>query len=320
MINITKESGIPLIGCIAFGIIDRGSNLIQVRPSTICNQNCIYCSTASGPKSNKNNFTVELDYLMEEIEKIIQFKGTDMEINIDSVGEPSLYPEIVELVKRCKKLSKINKISMQSNGSLSENKAKELVKAGLDVLNLSINSLDQDLAKQISNCDYDVEHVKNIAKIIIKEGAECRLCPVWLPKLNDEEIPKIINFAKEINATLGIQKYDVYKYMRKAKGVKPVNWFKFYKQLDEWGKEANLDLRVRAKDLGIEKIPRIPTVFDAGEKVQLEVKCKGWNKDQMIAVGKERCVSVNDCDSKEGDLINVKILSNKNNIYLAEMA
>ena len=34
---ISKESSIPLIGHSAFGIIDRGTNLLQVRPITGCN-------------------------------------------------------------------------------------------------------------------------------------------------------------------------------------------------------------------------------------------------------------------------------------------
>ena len=48
LIKITKESGIPLLGAIAFGIIDRGTDLIQVRPTSVCNLNCVYCSTDSG--------------------------------------------------------------------------------------------------------------------------------------------------------------------------------------------------------------------------------------------------------------------------------
>ena len=32
LIYVTRESGIPLVGHTAFGLIDRGTNLIQVRP------------------------------------------------------------------------------------------------------------------------------------------------------------------------------------------------------------------------------------------------------------------------------------------------
>jgi uncharacterized Fe-S cluster-containing radical SAM superfamily enzyme len=40
---------IPLVGHIAFGVIDRGTNIIQVRPTSLCNLNCIFCSVDAGP-------------------------------------------------------------------------------------------------------------------------------------------------------------------------------------------------------------------------------------------------------------------------------
>ncbi|MFB6216441.1 MAG: radical SAM protein, partial [Candidatus Aenigmatarchaeota archaeon] len=44
LVYINQGSEIPLLGHIAFGLIDRGTNLIQVRPITGCNLKCIYCS------------------------------------------------------------------------------------------------------------------------------------------------------------------------------------------------------------------------------------------------------------------------------------
>ncbi len=49
IINVGSE--IPLIGTIMFGLIDRGTNLIQVRPTSLCNLNCPYCSVDSGEES-----------------------------------------------------------------------------------------------------------------------------------------------------------------------------------------------------------------------------------------------------------------------------
>jgi len=32
LIYISRESDIPLVGCLYFGVVDRGSNLLQIRP------------------------------------------------------------------------------------------------------------------------------------------------------------------------------------------------------------------------------------------------------------------------------------------------
>ena len=51
---INEQSQIPLIGSIAYGLIDRGSNIIEIRPNTGCNMNCQFCSVDEGLSSKKS--------------------------------------------------------------------------------------------------------------------------------------------------------------------------------------------------------------------------------------------------------------------------
>ena len=120
LFHITRHSDIPLMGCLYFGVVDRGSNLLQIRPSCGCNLNCPFCSVDAGPhsKSRVTDYQVELDYLMEAVEEIAPFKGPGVECHIDSPGEPTLYPDIVELVERLKQIKEVAVVSMQSNGTL----------------------------------------------------------------------------------------------------------------------------------------------------------------------------------------------------------
>ena len=52
-IYVHQNSDIPLIGSSYFGIIDRNTNIIELRPITGCNLNCIYCSVDEGRGSRK---------------------------------------------------------------------------------------------------------------------------------------------------------------------------------------------------------------------------------------------------------------------------
>jgi uncharacterized protein len=76
---ITEESGIPLIGSLYFGIIDRGTSLLQVRPSCGCNLNCPFCSVDAGPatKTRATSYEVEMEYLLGAVQEIARFKGCD---------------------------------------------------------------------------------------------------------------------------------------------------------------------------------------------------------------------------------------------------
>src|SRR3989344_4724988 len=120
LVKINQESDIPLIGHIAFGIVVRpNSNLIQVRATTVCNMNCIFCSTDGGPysTSHRTQYTVDPYYLTKWVKEIVAVKG-ETHVNIDSVGEPTAYQELETLITELRKIPEVCFISMQTNGTL----------------------------------------------------------------------------------------------------------------------------------------------------------------------------------------------------------
>ena len=211
------DSSIPLVGCIAFGLIDRGTNLIQVRPISTCPLSCIFCSTNAGPKSRirQTEYIVPLDYLVEEFEKITAFKGKrKIEAHIDTVGDPITYPYIAELVSRISQIEGVEVVSLQTHGSILDEKMLDrLSAAGLTRINLSVDALDPELARKLADTEwYDVKKVIQLIEYITSNTSiDLLLAPVWIPTINDAEIPKIIELAKKVGAgkrfpPLGIQR------------------------------------------------------------------------------------------------------------------
>jgi len=115
-IYVHKNSGIPLMGTNYFGLIDRGTNLIEIKPITSCNLGCIYCSIDEGPLSRrKADFIVEKDYIVEELKKLIEFKQEDhIDAHINAQGEPTLYANMVELVADIAKIPQVKSISIDT--------------------------------------------------------------------------------------------------------------------------------------------------------------------------------------------------------------
>ena len=323
LIVINKESGIPLIGNVFIGILDRGSSLLQVRATTVCNMNCKFCSTDGGPFSefHKTHFIVEPKYLLEELRKISEFKGYNLHYNIDSVGEPTSYPYLIELIDGIRKIKDVVKISMQTNGTLLDKKLIDnLEKAGLNRLNVSVHSLDSLKAKMLFGSEnYNLDKVVEILKYIKNTKIELWITPVWIPNINDDDIIGLIKCSKENGFNIAIQKYETYQYSRKMKKGKKINYWKFYKQLENWEKEFGIKLKFTEDDQTILRRRSLPTVFDINEKIQGIVVCKGWFDNQVIAKARDRCITVNKCNSNAGDKINLKIIENSNNIYLAEL-
>ena len=326
LFHVTRQSDIPLVGCLYFGVVDRGSSLLQIRPSCGCNLSCPFCSVDAGPgsRSRITDYQVELDYLMEAVEEIAAFKGSGVECHIDSPGEPMIYPEIVELVRRMKEIPEVSVVSMQSNGTLLDSdRIGALEAAGLDRINLSIHSLQPEKAAYLAGVPwFDIEKIMQTAREIAKSSIDLLIAPVLIPGINDPDMPEIIRFAQEIGAgkrwpPLGIQKFEHYRLGRSPGKVKAQNWWQFYnKSIALWEKEFGLPLRLKPQDFAIVKRPMIPTVLEKKEKTWVEIKAPGWVKGEMLGVAKNRVVSVVDCPVERGS-VRVQVVSNKHNIYVA---
>ena len=129
---------------------------------------------------------------------------------------------------------------------------------------------------------------------------------------------KLVDFAKDIGAKLGLQKYEVYKYSRKIKGAKAETYWKFYDKLRKLEKEKDIKLIIRKEDMNIKKTKRIHTTLHPGDKVNTTIKIPGWLPNQVIAISNDRCITINNCKEKIGETIQIKITDNKNNIYIGK--
>jgi uncharacterized Fe-S cluster-containing radical SAM superfamily enzyme len=326
---ITRASGIPLVGSLYFGIIDRGTNLLQVRPNCSCNISCPFCSVDAGPGSRTRitTYEVEREYLVQWVKQVAEFKGAGVECHIDSPGEPLLYPGIASLVRDLKGISGVKIVSMQSNGTLlTGERIRELESAGLDRLNLSLHALDPALARMLAGVPwYDVEKVKEAARRVAESAIDLLIAPVYLSGSNDGEIPRIISFAREIGAgkrwpAIGIQKCERYRYGRNIGGMKFQTWWQFYnRSIRAWERESGMKLLLTPGDFGIEKREMLPPAFRKGEKARVDIRAPGWIRGEMLGVGRNRVVSVLDCPKGEG-AIRVEIVSAKHNIYVARPA
>lgn len=313
-VYIHQFSGIPLIGHVAFGIVDRGSSLIEVKPITGCNLNCIYCSVDQDIRPV--DFVVEEEYLVKEIKKLIEFKQTNLEIHFGSQGEVLLYQPLSKLIKDLSQIKEITKISMETNGVLLTKELVDiLIKSGLSQFNLSINALDQELAEKIAGCPYSVVHIKEIAEHI---SGKCKLIisPVWIPGINDNEIPQLIEFAKSLNARLGIQNFLNYRFGRNP--VKQRDFDLFRKNLADLEKKHNTKLLLTGADFNIRKTKPLPKPFKRGEILTTKVILPGRLRNEKLAVEKDRVISIPNCFVGIGQKVKIKITRTKHNIFIAK--
>jgi len=334
-ILVKVDETFPLMGCIAYGLIDRGWNLIQVRPTSLCVLNCIYCSVDAGPFSKTRQaeyIIVNPELIIEKFLEIAKFKGQrKLEAHIDTVGDPLTYPKIVDLIQMLADIPGVEVISMQTHGVLLKEKLiDELNDAGLSRINLSIDSMNPQKAKKLAGMPwYDLHHILSMAEYIVQNtNIDLLIAPVWVPGYNDQEIPKIIEYAIKIGAgkkwpPLGIQKFVAHKRGRKPKGVREMSWRTFYQKLREWEKKYNIKLILSPEDFGMHRRPQIRAPFRIGEKTIARIIAPGWRKGEALAVSKGwalTIVGIQNPLSLLDQKVFVRITWTKDNILLARIA
>ncbi|MEM4155252.1 MAG: radical SAM protein [Archaeoglobaceae archaeon] len=321
LVFITRESGIPLLGHSAFGIIDRGTNLLQIRCISGCNLNCIFCSVDEGRNSRtrKTDFIVDPDYMLEEIRKIVEFKGGGVELHLDGQGEPALYPYLETFVEEAHKIKGVETISMQTNGiPLSENRISAL-EGRMSRINLSLSTLSEEVSKKI-HPGYPLKKVIEIAEMIANSKIDLLIAPVWVPGYNDEEIPKLIEFALKVGAgknypPLGIQKYVPYRCGRKIGGSMPFK--EFYERLEKYEIEYGVKLILKPEDFGIEKRPALKSPFKKGEIHTGKIVAEGRIYGEKLCVSGNWSVAVIS-EKKVGDFVKFEVLRTKDGIIVGK--
>ena len=312
---IHRNSGIPLMGTNEFGIVDRGSNMVEIKPLTGCNMSCIFCSVEEG-KNDKTDIVVEKDYLVQEFKKIAAIKEHPIEANIGPQGEPLLYPKLVELIRDIKNISNVEVISMNSNGvTLTPWLIDQLADAGLDRINLSIHANEKEKARELMNGPYDLDEIKKRVKWC--EGKiDVLLAPVMIPGYNVDEMDGLIQYSKEINnerfPTIGIQNYLNYKNGRNIADQMP--WDDFYDYLKRKEEEYDVSLIMSTETFKVQEDNTLDKPFRKGQRIDVELICEGRQPHTMLGRASNRCVTVIETDKTHG-VESVKLIRDKHNIF-----
>ncbi|MBN2458672.1 radical SAM protein [Candidatus Woesearchaeota archaeon] len=326
-VYIHRNSGIPLIGEGVFGLIDRNTNCIEVKPLTACNLDCVFCSVDAGSSSRKMaEFIVEKDYLVEEFNKLAARKEHPVEAHIGPQGEPLLYAPLVELVRDLRQNPKVKVVSIDTNGTLlTEKLVDKLANAGLTRLNISLQSLDEKKCSYLAGKPYNLKHVLEMIRYA-SEKMSVLLAPVIVPGMNDEHLEGIIGLAKELGIesqfpVLGIQNYLNYKRGRNP--VKQRSWDDFFEMLGPHEKKSGLKLRLAKEDFGIRPDTKLEKPFEKKQVVKARIACEGPLKGEKIAVARigkegreERAIIVEKAErARMGSEAKVLLIRDKHNIF-----
>jgi len=135
-----------------------------------CNFDCVYCELSANKPVEKQETTINIKEILNEVQKALD-KNIDFDfLTLTANGEPSLYPDLKELVLALKKLLKNKQILILSNGSSVLEKQKFEALLEFDVVKLSLDSAISksfyriDKALKSINLDLMIEKMAEFSK------------------------------------------------------------------------------------------------------------------------------------------------------------
>lgn len=120
---------------------NRNINYLRISVTDRCNLRCRYCMPEEGVKMLDHKEILSFEEIVEIVKVAVKL-GVD-KIRITG-GEPLVRKGIVNLVKMISVISGINDLSMTSNGILLTDFAPALKDAGLQRINISLDSVNPD--------------------------------------------------------------------------------------------------------------------------------------------------------------------------------
>jgi len=321
---ITRPSGIPLIGSNEYGVVDRGSNILEIKPLTGCNLTCVYCSVDEGKNEKTHDYLVEEEYLVEVATAVAATKTHPVECNIGPQGEPLLYPKIVELVHDLAQIPNVAIISVNTNGTLLTKKLiDELGAAGLTRINLSLNALDETVANRLAGGAYPLARVREmVAYCVERRAPRVLLAPTFVPGYNEEQMEGLVQLSRTIPSefpTIGIQNFLNYPKGRNPAKEKP--WEEFYAFIKGLEEKTGARLTSTMEEFRIVNERELEKPFKKGDRVRVHIVMPGrYPKEVVAAAGSgmsARAITIVDGPAPIGKTVTCKIIRDKHNIYKA---
>lgn len=178
-------------------MIDRfGRKIEYLRLSVTdrCNLRCIYCMAEDGVCKKRHSDILSIEELTG-IARAAYTLGV-RKIRITG-GEPLVRKGVLSLFENIKAIDPDIELGVTTNGSLLAPMARELKSAGVDRLNISLDTLDPDTYQRITRCG-TLENVLNGLNAAEAAGfSNTKINTVLIGGVNDNEILDMMRLAKD---------------------------------------------------------------------------------------------------------------------------
>jgi len=179
---------------------------LRVSITDRCNERCNYCM----PQELQEWLPREDILTYEETLRLIRVAG-DLGVTKVRVtgGEPLTRRDVVEFIKQVPKISGISSLGLSTNGTLLARKissnttmATALREAGVQSVNISLDTLDRHVYSQITGRDFHAQVLDGIEAAMVADFEQIKLNAVLMRGRNEDQLSPLTEFAGSRNLIL----------------------------------------------------------------------------------------------------------------------
>lgn len=181
-------------------IVDRFGRPFTIMRISIthdCNFRCFFCHMEGEDPYSKSYLTPEEIGIVAEAASRLgarRFKITG--------GEPTLRRDLFDIIMEIRSRGKAEDVSMTTNGFLLEEIAGKLRSAGLDRVNISLHSIDEERFYRITGTRMLDRVLRGIDAAIRAGFRQIKINMVILRSFNEDDVWRLIDFVREKNLVL----------------------------------------------------------------------------------------------------------------------
>jgi len=178
----------------------RDINYLRLSVTDRCNIRCIYCMPESGIPLVSHEDILSVDETIRLCGIIM--KAADIGKVRITGGEPLVRKGVLDIVRGISGLHP-GELVLTTNGLLLRSMARQLAEAGIERVNISLDSLRDDRIRRISRRDVSLGNIEDAVAAAFDAGLDpVKVNCVVMRDINDDEIEDFIRWSWETGVTI----------------------------------------------------------------------------------------------------------------------
>jgi len=171
----------------------RNINYVRISVTDRCNLRCLYCMPPEGAGKITHNDVLRFEELLQICRILTGFGISTVRV---TGGEPLVRRGVAGFVGELKRVDGIKRVAMTTNGVLLKEYLQSLADAGLDAVNISLDTLDGERFRYLTRGG-EMDSILPAIDMALTLGLEVKINCVPLRGFNEEDIVQLTELAKE---------------------------------------------------------------------------------------------------------------------------